>query len=152
MMSWNSTSLLVRLRIFLCLSGFLILSACNIQLLSQYDETTDKAVSALQKKMEAHLLSLESKEGQPECAYLFQSAIYQELKVDASAIAVRAAAISKNELTAEQVQLLGKSIETLEKLHQIACLQKTQIATLRIQFNSSFTAILKLELAKRRGV
>lgn len=129
-----------------------VLSGCQISLLSQYDETTDKSVSALQKKMELHLLTLEAKERLPECAYSFHGATYQDLKVDASAIAVRAAAIPKNELTAEQVQLLGQSIETLEKLHQIACLSKAQIAPLRLQFNASFTAILKLELAKRRGV
>ncbi len=128
-----------------------VVGACQISLLSQYDETTDKAVSALQKKMESHLLTLETKDGSPECMYAFFQPAYRDLKVDASAITIRAAAIPKNELTAEQAQLLGKSIETLEKLHQIACLSKAQIAPLRIQFNSSFTAILKLELAKRRG-
>lgn len=150
-MSRTSSILFRRFRLFLGLSCFLILSACNIQFISHYDETTDKAVSALQKKMEGHLLSLEAKDGLPECAYSFFQSHYQDLKVDASAIAVRAAALPKNELTAEQVQLLSKSIETLEKLHQIACVSKAQVAPLRIQFNSSFTAILKLELAKRRG-
>ncbi|MBI3711559.1 MAG: hypothetical protein HY253_01145 [Burkholderiales bacterium] len=143
--------LIRQLRFFLCLSGLLILSACNIQLISHYDETTDKTVTALQKKMESHLLTLEAKDGLPECVYSFFQSAYQDLKVDASAIAVRAAAIPKNELTAEQTRLLGKSIETLEQLHQIACISKAQIAPLRMQFNASFTAILKLELAKRRG-
>ncbi len=150
-MSLYPTKLFLRCRLFLSLSCLLILCACNIQLISHYDETTDKAVTVLQKKMEAHLLSLEAKAGLPECMYAFFQPTYQDLKVDASAIAVRAAAIPKNEITAEQALLLGKNIETLEQLHQLACVSKEQIAPLRIQFNSGFTAILKLELAKRRG-
>lgn len=152
MVSW-CRGLLMGWQRALCLMVWVgLLSGCQISLLSQYDETTDKAVSALQKKMESHLLSLEAKEGLPECVVSFYGATYQDLKVDASAITVRAAAIPKNDLTAQQVQLLGQSIETLEKLHQIACLSKAQIAPLRLQFNASFTAILKLELAKRRGI
>lgn len=97
------------------------------------------------------MLSLEAKDGLPECMYAFFQSAYQDLKVDASAIAVRAAALPKNDITAEQARLLSKSVETLEQLHQIACLTKAQIAPLRLQFNSEFTAMLKLELAKRRG-
>lgn len=129
----------------------LAISGCSIKLISSYDETTDKAVTALQKKTEAHLVALESVDGLPECKYEKHKQFYDEAKVDVSAIAVRAAAIPKNEITTEQAILLSKSFESLEKLHKIACLTNGQIAPLRTQFNSSFTAILKLELAKRRG-
>jgi len=127
------------------------LSGCSVKLISSYDETTDKAVSALQRKTEAHLVALEAVEGLPECKYEKYKQFYEEARVDASAIAVRAAAIPKNEITTEAVTLLAGSLGSLEKLHKIACLSKDQIAPLRTQFNTSFTAILKLELAKRRG-
>ncbi|UUZ70080.1 hypothetical protein LP416_13315 [Polaromonas sp. P2-4] len=127
------------------------LSGCTIKLISNYDETTDKTVTALQKKTEGHLVALEAVEGLPECRYEKHKQFYDEAKVDVSAIAVRAAAISKNEITTEQTVLLSSSLGSLEKLHKIACLPKEQISILRTQFNSSFTAILKLELAKRRG-
>ncbi|MDP1895492.1 MAG: hypothetical protein Q8K87_15340 [Hydrogenophaga sp.] len=127
------------------------LSGCSIKLISSYDETTDKAVTALQKKTEAHLVALEAIEGLPECKYEKQNKFYDEAKVDISAIAVRAAAIPKNEITTEQTILLSNSLNSLETLHKIACLSKDQITPLRTLFNSSFTAILKLELAKRRG-
>ena len=127
------------------------LSGCAIKLISSYDDVTDKTVTALQKKTEAHLVALEAVDGLPECKYENHKPFYDEAKVDVSAITVRAAAIPKNEITTEQTVLLSKSLETLEKLHKIACLSKDQIAPLREQFNSSFTAILKLELAKRRG-
>ena len=129
----------------------LTLSGCVIKLVSSYGVTTDRTVTALQKKTEAHLIALEAVEGLPECKYEEHKQFYGEAKVDVSAIAVRAAAIPKNEITSEQVMLLSKSLESLEELHKIACLSKNQISPLRTQFNSSFIAILKLELAKRRG-
>lgn len=128
-----------------------VLSGCAVKLISSYDETTDKTVTALQKKTEAHLVALEAVEGLPECRYEKHKQFYDEARVDISAISVRAAAIPKNEITTEQTVLLSNSLGSLEKLHKIACLSKDQISILRTQFNSSFTAILKLELAKRRG-
>jgi len=129
----------------------LAVSGCSIKLISSYDETTDKTVTDLQKKTEAHLVALEAVEGLPECIYEKHKKFYDEARVDVSAIAVRAAAIPKNEITTEQTILLSNSLDSLGKLHKIACLSKDQIKPLRTQFNSSFTAILKLELAKRRG-
>ena len=127
------------------------LSGCAVKLISSYDETTDKAVTALQKKTEAHLVALEAAEGLPECKFENHKSFYDEAKVDVSAITVRAAAIPNNEITTQQTVLLADSLENLKKLHKIKCLTMDQIAALRTQFNSSFTAILKLELAKRRG-
>jgi PBP1b-binding outer membrane lipoprotein LpoB len=150
----KQTSSLSRLRPTLgvvVLALALAVSGCSIKLISSYDETTDKTVTALQKKTEAHLVALEAVEGLPECKYEKHKQFYDEAKVDVSAIAVRAAAIPKNDITTEQTVLLSSSLDNLEKLHKIACLSKDQIKPLRTQFNSSFTAILKLELAKRRG-
>ena len=132
------------------LAATLIISGCAVKLISNYDETTDKAITALHKKTEMHLVGLEVIEDLPECKYENQKKFYEEVKVDVSAIAVRAAAISKNEITVDQTTLLSKSLESLESLHKIACLSKNQIAPLRTQFNTIFTAILKLEIAKRR--
>jgi len=97
-----------------------------VTLISSYDETTDKTVTALQKKTEAHLVALEAIDGLPECKYEKHKQFYDEAKVDVSAIAVRAAAIPKNEITTQQTVLLSNSLENLEKLHRIACLSKDQ--------------------------
>jgi hypothetical protein len=137
--------------LFGLLAAILATSGCAVKLISSYDETTDIAVSALHKKTETHLLKLEALDGLPECKYENHRAFYEQAKVEVSSIAVRAAAIPKNEITTEQVTLLAKNVDTLEKLHKIACLSREQVMPLRIQFNSSFTGILKLELAKRRG-
>ena len=134
-----------------CLAVTLALSGCTVKLVSGYDETTDRAVTDLQRKTEAHLVTLESVEGLPECTYENHKQFYDEAKVDISAITVRAAAIPKNDITTQESQLLASQLDNLEKLHKIACLSKDQITLVRTHFNTSFTAILKLELAKRRG-
>lgn len=130
--------------------GFLS-SGCTVKLVSSYDEATDKAVTLLQKKTEAHLVKLESVAGLPECVYDQHRAFYNDAKVEISGVAVRAEAIPKNQTTTEATKLLAQNIDSLEKLHKIACISSEQIVPLRSNFNSNFTAILKLELAKRRG-
>ncbi len=147
MFSLRKSSGIALLAFTLCIFS----SGCAIKLVSAYDETTDKTVTALQKKTEAHLVTLESVAGLPECTYEKQKAFYNEAKVEVSAIAVRAEAIPKNQITTDMTKLLAQNIEKLESLHKLACLSKEQIIPLRSNFNSSFTAILKLELAKRRG-
>jgi len=139
-------------------TGFLLVGlyfsaqlGCTVKLISTYDEKTDIAVSDLQKSMETFFLSLESLEGLPECAYEHHVAFYRDAKVSVSAIEVRARAIPDNDLTIEQVVLLKENIDLLEQLHKISCLSKDQVEPLRINFNAGFTAILKLELAKKRG-
>ncbi len=69
----------------------LAVSECTIKLISSYDETTDKTVTALQKKTEAHRVALETVAGLPECKYEKHRQFYEEAKIDVSAIAVRAA-------------------------------------------------------------
>ena len=133
------------------LTVMLVLAGCTVKLISSYDETTDRAVTDLQRKTEAHLVALESVEGLPECTFEHHKQFYDEAKVDISAITVRAAAIPKNDITTEQTTLLANNFDNLEKLHKIACLSKDQVTLVRSHFNTSFTAILKLELAKRRG-
>jgi len=130
---------------------FFLNSGCTVKLISTYDEKTDIAVSDLQKRMETFFLTLESQEGLPECAYEYHAVFYRDAKVSVSAIEVRAKAIPDNEITVQQIELLRENIDLLEQLHKMSCLTKDQIEPLRINFNSGFTAILKLELAKKRG-
>jgi hypothetical protein len=130
---------------------FLFVTGCTVKLISSYDEKTDIAVTDLQKKVETFFLTLESQEGLPECAYEYHAAFYREAKVSVSAIEMRARAIPDNDISIQQIDLLKENIEMLEQLHKLGCLTKEQIEPLRINFNSGFTAILKLELAKKRG-
>lgn len=82
--------------------------------------------------------------------------------MDLSAIEVRAKAIPQNDTTVKQLVLLNDSLNLLEKLHklkdkksqssgELRCFSPDELLPTRNALNSSFTAILKLEFAKKRG-
>ena len=134
-----------------CVLLAVALSGCtNIRLIADYDDQIDKSVTELQRKCETFLTGLERNAGQPEAQYGANAKFYDEAKVDLSAIRMRAAAIPKNDITLKQLDLLADNLDNLEKLHKIG-LPREQIKPLRSAFNTGFTAILKLELAKKRG-
>jgi hypothetical protein len=139
------------LNIFFSLLVLFALSGCAVKLISDYDEKTDNAVTQLHKEVETFFLAVEGQAGTPECAYENHKQFYQDSKVALSAIEVRARAIPKNSITIEQIGLLKDSLYKLEELHKLGCFSAGQVENLRNSFNSSFTAILKLELAKKRG-
>jgi len=159
----NSISLRTALRCTRLFSAGLLLSAvlsgCTVKLISSYDEQTDKSITALQKNFEAFFVRLERSYGSPACVLDHHKSFYDDSSVELSGIRVRAAAMKNNRITTEQIELLSKSLGTLEQLHRIKsnrepgknCLSREEIEPLRNSFNASFTAILKLEFAKKRG-
>ena len=150
------------MRIWVMCALVVVASGCAVQSMAVYDETTDKNVTALQRKVETFLFALQANYGLPECAYTHNRQFYTSAQVDLSSIQVRAQAIPRNETTVQQLRLLANSIELLETLHkhkdkkpastrELKCLTANEIGPLRTALNSSFTAILKLELAKKRN-
>ncbi len=139
----------------LCLVLVLLLSGCvSVRLISDYDEQIDASITAFQKEMETFLTSLERNAGKDKAKYENNIVFYDEAKVDLSAVRVRAAAIPKNDITIKMVDKLLDSLLTLEKLHSegpLGMIPIQEIYPLRSAFNTSCTAILKLELAKKRG-
>lgn len=140
-----------RLLILLYLLVALTCSGCTIKLIADYDETIDKSTAEIQKKVETFLVKLERIVGTPAADYAQHVAFYDEVRVDLSALKVRASAIPQNTITEQQIDLLTGSWSDLEKLHMIGFRSKEEIVPLRKNFNQAFTQILKLELAKKRG-
>ena len=126
-------------------------SGCTVTLVSNYDEKTDTAITTLHKNTEIFFVTVKSQVGLPECEYDNHEKFYRDTEVAMRMIELRAKALQKNELTTEQVSLLHNSFNQLQSLHKGDCLSEGQIENLRRAFNSSFTGILKLELAKKRG-
>lgn len=143
--------LLFNQRFYLMLGLLLSVLLTGCQFVSQYDEQTDKAVTQLQKDFETFFITAEQQAGSAECAYSNHIGFYTSSRVSVSSIDIRAKVIPKNDITIEQISLLKSSLETLEKLHKLDCLGVEQIISLRVSFNSIFTAILKFELAKKRS-
>ena len=68
-----------------------------------------------------------------------------------SSLLVRARAMADNHITVSQLELLSSSNSNLAQLHQLGCFTLTQVSELWVSFDASFSAILKLELAKKYG-
>jgi hypothetical protein len=129
----------------------LVMSGCvSVRLVADYDEQVDAAVTQFQRKMEHFLVSLERNIGKDEASYAHNTRFYDDLRVDLSSMRVRAAAIPDNDITTQQLALLSNSVTTLEKLHRLG-ISANDIPPIRTALNTSCTAILKLELAKKRG-
>ena len=125
--------------------------SCQVKLIAEHDEKIDKAITTLHRKTENFLIQAQQNIGSSDWKYQNKREFYNDVKVDISAIQVRAKAFPKNEITIQQINLLLENIKTLETLHKEGNLSKPVIENIRISFNASFTAILKLEIAKKKG-
>jgi len=130
-------------------------AACAVALISAYDEPTERAVTGLQVSVDSFLINLAHDPQAPGCTYEKHKAFYTRTLTSVSGLEVRNRARPLNEQTADQIELLDSSLVLLERLHKVkgdaACMSAAEIEPLRRNFNSSFTAILTLELAKKRG-
>lgn len=139
----------------LVLALSVLITGCSVTLVSRYDEQTDANITALQKKFETHFLKLEGASF-PECSFAANKAFYDDVSVQLSSTRVRANAIPKNEITLEQLNALSQAVSSLEKAQKLrdgksSCLPAEIIQADRTMFNAIFTALLKFELAKKRG-
>jgi len=95
----------------------LVIGACTIQLVSNYDETIDKETLQLQKKLDGYFTSLHNA-GPEELKYKSQQKFYESVLVDLNAIGVRAGGIYKNKLTIGQIDLAKENLAYLVLLHK----------------------------------
>jgi len=123
----------------------------SVRLIADYDRKIDDGITELQRKTEAFLIKMERIAESPEGTYPRHIGFYDEVKVDLSALKVRADAVALNDVTSQQIELLQDSFRKLEEQHQKG-LKKVMIESVRQSLNSQFTAILKLEVAKKRNL
>ncbi|MGH1362767.1 MAG: hypothetical protein ACRBF0_04365 [Calditrichia bacterium] len=130
----------------------LVLSSCTPQLISTYDEKVENSLMDLHGKLETFFIDMEDKVGTPAADYFVHKEFYNDLKLNLSYLSIRCRAKSHNERTVEQLELLEKSLHNLEEIHKDGIATYELIRTLRDQFTIAMTAILQLELAKKRGL
>lgn len=139
----------------LVLTALVILGVgCAVRLISEYDDTTDREVTQLQRWVDTFLLSLARHPNPPSCTYAKRSGFYDTTESAISSLIIRNRARDKNDITVQQLVLLDSSLSLLERLHRMrgdsGCMTPESIQPLRETFNTSFAAILRLELAKKR--
>jgi hypothetical protein len=146
----NAYSLIIAL--FLAIAS---LSACKVKLISDYDEVIDHSATELQKKIEGFVHQMESAAGTPNGTYDANKQFYDGVRTDISALRVRAeAAGSNNDLTVQEIGLIEQNVEKLRELHVAGAERGLRAAVAEpalSAINVQFVALIRLELAKKRG-
>ena len=127
-----------------------VVTGCKITQVSEYDEQTDKAVTKFHKDLILFLDTLD-KQTSPDCLSANHQAFYHQISADLRTLLIRAESIPNNSLTTQSVSLLINSVSALEKQHNDSCMPSLVIDTNKSNFEIHIRAILKLELAKKRG-
>ena len=133
------------------------LGGCTIRLVSEYDEDIDKAASRLQMEMDTFLTGLETNAGTSAASYGSSREFYPKYAVEVRSVMVRAQAHPKNELSVQQYALMLKSLKDLEDSHRGSRGHEDEgkipaeaIPAFRDLFNQAWSAIIRLEVAKKR--
>lgn len=130
------------------------LSAC-VTLAAPYDQKIDDMATGLQREISLEIETL-STQDKPDCLYPNHVAFYRNARVDISALAVRAAAHDMNSETIQQIEDLRAALDDLEKIHQHdtqqnRCIAAAAFSPIRRAFDQITVAIVRLEIAKKRG-
>ncbi|HKU60413.1 MAG TPA: hypothetical protein VJQ44_04285 [Gemmatimonadales bacterium] len=131
--------------------GLPVAGCTRVTLISAYDEQVDHSASELQQRMDGFLTMLADKAGTPEASYEANRDFYSDYAVGIRAVRVRALAQPKNSITVQQLDLMSNSLEELRKAHQDAPISAEAVPAFRDLFNQAWGAIIRLELAKKRG-
>jgi hypothetical protein len=95
----------------------LVAGCMTVQLVANYDEAIDAGATKLQHKMSEFFVGLQSAEPEGR-TFRANQAFYMSAAADLDALQVRAAAIRKNEITAEQLQLVENNLALQALMHK----------------------------------
>lgn len=139
----------------IALAALIACAGCgSVRFLSDYDAVLDAGTSDLQRRVELFMIDMEAKAGTVAGEFATNRAFYDALRVEHTVLRSRAQAVPKNELTVEQLDLLGASLDKLRELHERGGangLPHEVVEPARTALTAQFVSILKLELAKKRG-
>lgn len=123
----------------------------SIRLISDHDEQVVQVASEIHWKIETHLVFLERYLDVDASKYEHNIEFYDEIRVDLRSLRVRVAAQPKSGISVQQIDLMLRNVDLLEQIHQQG-ISANDLVPLRAAFETATTAILTLELAKKRGV
>jgi len=126
-------------------------AGCALSRTAPYDPQIDAGITDLHMETTAFLQNLERRLGTPDARHGQYVEFYDHVRVVLASLRLRADVWPENERTVEQIELLARSFAALEELHRDGIDDPTTLDTVRRQFDTAFQAIMRLELAKRRG-
>lgn len=155
-------------RHWFCAALLLLLSACSsVALVSDYDEATDKALTALQQSSDDFVMQLAARAKSDANAFDANKSFYEETDRQLRRLEFRVSSIPRNGKT---MQLVAKIREVLlgdgkcspegSSLRDLHCLpdnrakgpSKAALLIAQRNINQTIGAALALEIAKRQGI
>jgi hypothetical protein len=138
---------------FLCsvvFFAFIMNSCFSVKLVADYDEAVDKQVTEIYRNISTYMQDLANTPQVSGTDSIARVSKYNSIQLDISTLKLRASAKEKNSQQIQQVELLVDSwnkIGELQKLHPT----KDMIQSAQSGLEITLTAILKLEIAKKRS-
>ncbi len=145
-----------------------LLSGCaGIKLISDYDEVTDKSLTAIQQKTDDFIESLIAQSGTDEAAFGKHQFFYRDIDQQLRRLEFRVNSIPANDRTIDLVKKIrmailggGKCTEDGTSLRDLHCMpaskdkgpSATALKICRLTVNQTISAALSLELAKKQDL
>jgi hypothetical protein len=142
----------VFLAVLLVLS--LVLSACPVRLVSDYDPVLDRTATKLQTQIDTFLVKMQAAAGTPAGEYGRNQAFYEDMVGALRALHSRAEVMPENGITMQQIELLQANLDNLRRLHEQSGTQGLPAplaGPAQAALDANFRAIIKFETEKRRG-
>jgi len=136
-------------RLLLALAALLVFAGCATTLIAGYDEHVESAVLELQPAMDKFLTGAAM--APEDATFVSCKRFYADYAIKVRTTLMWARSHPKNEETVQQLELMLENVEALRSAHESAPLDPEACVVFRDLFNQGWTAILTLEMAKKRG-
>jgi hypothetical protein len=126
---------------------------CQVKFVSDYDETTDKMATDLQKRIDDQFAAwLRLPPGSPALQYTANTAFYASVDGDLRALKARALAHPLNKDTVAIIDSIIQSMGSVEKLHKsVGTISQAALGSVEDQLDFQFQQLIQLEMAKKRS-
>jgi hypothetical protein len=128
-------------------------TGCQVKFVADYDETTDRMATDLQKQIDDKFAEwLRLPPGSPALQYSANTSFYAGVDGNLRALKGRASAQPLNKNTVAIIDVIIKSMESVEKQHKSAgTISQAALGSVEDQLDFQFQQLIQLELAKKRG-
>ncbi len=126
----------------------LLVVSCGVTLIAPYDPEIDRGCVELHGRMDRFLHGLRS---EPQATFVDSLDYYDHYELDVRALRFLARGHDQNDLSVQQFDNMLASLEQLRLAHSAGPLAPETADVLRDLFDISWSAIRRLELAKKRG-
>ena len=126
---------------------FFFFSCSEIRLIQEYDPVSENKITLLQEKSTRFFIKLERNFSLPENKYEKFIDFYDDIQSDIRILETRSKSIDKTEIIQQQLNALSTQFISLEELHKKGFKSKEEILVIESAINTSYVAILKLQVA-----